>query len=120
MARILIIDDSEHIRHLLALTLKMKKHEVTEATNGQEGFESLQGGAFDLIICDVDMPVMTGLQFLEKIRDEIGESAPPCMIITAEERDTRERAAVLGASAVLAKPFEPLALVTEIERLIAG
>lgn len=116
MARILTIDDSDHIRQLLGITLRMKRHDVTEATNGQEGFDTLRNGQFDLVLCDVDMPVMTGLEFLVKVRAEIGAAAPPILILTAEPKETREQALGLGACGVLAKPFAPMALFEEIER----
>jgi two-component system chemotaxis response regulator CheY len=116
MARVLIIDDSEHIRQLLAITLRMKKHEVVQAENGLEGLEKLRGGGFDLVLVDLDMPVMSGLEFLERVRTEIGAKAPRCLVLTAEAREVRERALSLGAAGALTKPFSPLALFEEIAK----
>lgn len=120
MARILVIDDSEHIRHLVRMTLSIRKHEVAEAENGAAGLAALRGGGFDLVICDLDMPVMGGIEFLAQARREHGPAAPPVLILTAETGDVRERALGQGAANILAKPFVATQLLAEVDRLTAG
>jgi two-component system chemotaxis response regulator CheY len=120
MARVLIVDDSEHIRQLLSITLRHRGHEVTEAKNGREGLDALKNGVFDLVITDLDMPVMNGFDFLRTMRDELGEKAPTCLVLTAEPRETRERVLGLGAAGLLVKPFSPIALYDEIEKHLSA
>ena len=117
MPRALIVDDSDHIRHLLAMTLKVKSIEVTATRDGREGLDTLRSqGPFDLVITDIDMPVMDGFELLGAIRDELGDDAPPCIVLSGEPREVRDRAIALGAKEVIVKPFEVPALLDIIEQ----
>jgi two-component system, chemotaxis family, chemotaxis protein CheY len=117
MPRALIVDDSDHIRHLLTMTLKVKGIEVTATCDGREGLDALRShGPFDLIITDIDMPVMNGFELLEAIRDELGADAPPCLVLSGEPREVRDRALALGAKEVMVKPFEVPALLAIVEQ----
>lgn len=115
MAQILIVDDTENIRRLLAITLRHHKHEVAEAGNGQEALESLRREMPDLVISDIEMPVMNGLKFLEALHEEFGDGAPPVLMLTGEKERVRAQALQLGARDVLVKPFTPLDLYKRIE-----
>lgn len=117
--RILIIDDSEHLRTMLAVTLKFKSYQVTDAENGLAGLQAALAGTFDLILCDIDMPVMNGLEFVRRFRAEVSP-ATPILMLTAEDSDLTVRAISAGATAVLCKPFEPIGLLREIERHLGG
>jgi two-component system chemotaxis response regulator CheY len=115
--RILIIDDALHLRQMLKITLEYKGYTVAEAENGLEGLKAAQGQPFDLILCDIEMPVMNGVEFVRRFRDELG-SATPIVMLTAEGGDLMKRALAAGATASLTKPFEPIALLSEIEKYV--
>lgn len=113
--RILIIEDAEHLRTVLKITLEFKGYDVYVAANGQEGLEAAKESSFDLIFCDIEMPVMDGLEFLTRYRAEI-DAETPIVMLTAEDRELIEQALQRGATAALCKPFEPIKLLEEIQK----
>ena len=117
-ARILIIDDADHLREVLKMTLEFKSHEVTMATNGQEGMSAAREGKFDLIFCDIDMPVMNGLDFVRNFREELGDTTPIVML-TAEDQTAIKTALASGANSALIKPFDPMTLLSEVDKYLA-
>lgn len=114
-ARILVIDDTEHIRSILTMMLKFKGYAIAEAQNGLEAMEAARGGSFDLIFCDIDMPVMNGVEFVRQYRQEIDKDTPIIML-TAEGNELISTALNVGATACVKKPFEPIHLLGEIEK----
>lgn len=116
--RILVIDDSEHVRAVIRMTLKIKGYEVATAEDGHEGLRMAAAEDFDMVFCDIEMPVMNGVEFVEKFRAAHG-SRTPVFILTAEEGRVAREALKAGATLVLAKPFEPLLLLEEVERHLA-
>lgn len=117
-ARILIIDDSEHLRVVLKLTLEFKGYEAHLAGDGREGLEAVtRQGPFDLIFCDIDMPVMNGLEFVRRYRAEVS-SATPIIMLTAEGGELISGALAVGANAAVRKPFEPIQMLREIDKYL--
>jgi len=111
--RILIVDDEERILHFLSSKLKASGYEVLTATNGLEGLEQAQAQEPDLIILDVLMPKMDGLEMLKELRSF---STVPVIMLTAKGADAdRIRGLQLGADDYLPKPFNPDELVVRIE-----
>lgn len=116
--RILIIDDTEHLRAVLELTLKFKGHAVETAADGREGLERARAaGPFDLIFCDIEMPVMNGIEFVKRFRAEFGAETP-ILMLTAEGDELVAKALAAGATSYIAKPFEPIWLLGEIEKYL--
>ena len=70
MARILVVDDDQAIRLLLRAMLERRGHAVVEAKNGDEGLQYYRAAPTDLVITDIQMPVMDGLQMMKKLRDD--------------------------------------------------
>lgn len=116
--RVLIIDDSEHLRTVLKLTLQYSGYEVTEAGDGAAGLKLAAEGAFDLILCDIEMPVMNGVEFVRRRREAAGPETPIVMLTAAEDGELARKALAAGATAVLRKPFEPIALLEEIGKFV--
>jgi DNA-binding response OmpR family regulator len=111
--RILVVDDEERIVNFLRSKLKASGYEVLTASNGLEGLEQAQAQEPDLIVLDVLMPKMDGLEMLKELR---GFSAVPVIILTAKGADTdRIKGLQLGADDYLPKPFNPDELVARIE-----
>jgi two-component system KDP operon response regulator KdpE len=111
--RILVVDDEERIVNFLRSKLKASGYEVLTASNGLEGLEQAQAQETDLIVLDLIMPKMDGLEMLKELRTF---SAVPVIILTAKGADAdRIRGFQLGADDYLPKPFNPDELVARIE-----
>ncbi len=118
--RILIIDDSKLIHQMYRLVLmKYKNCEIVDAMNGLEALEILsRGDDFDLILLDINMPVMNGVQFMEKLKETGKHRHIPIIVISTEgrEEDTL-RAMKLGAWGYIVKPLKPEVLYDLIEKV---
>jgi len=110
--RILVVDDEQRIVNFLSSKLKASGYEVLTAGNGLEGLEQAQAQEPDLIVLDLLMPKMDGLEMLKELRTF---SAIPVIILTAKGADAdRIRGLQLGADDYLPKPFNPDELVARI------
>jgi len=113
--RILVVDDEERIRNFLRAKLKASGYEVLTATNGLEGLEQAQAQEPDLIVLDLLMPKMDGLEMLKELRTF---SEVPVIILTGKGADTDKiKGLQLGADDYLPKPFNPDELVARIEAI---
>jgi DNA-binding response OmpR family regulator len=114
--RILIVDDDESLRTLLRLTLPAEDYDVIEAHDGAEALRMIETRHPDLVVLDWQMPSRSGADVLAGLRTSGREL--PVIVLTAGGGDQRARAEALGANAFLTKPFSPLELLAEIERLL--
>jgi DNA-binding response OmpR family regulator len=113
--RILVVDDEERILNFLSTKLKASGYEVLTATNGVKGLEQVQAQEPDLVVLDLLMPKMDGLEMLKQLRTF---SLLPVIILTAKGADTdRIKGLKLGADDYLPKPFNPDELVARIEAI---
>jgi chemosensory pili system protein ChpA (sensor histidine kinase/response regulator) len=113
---IIIADDSESIRTVLKLTLEFKGYRVIETTNGREAWEQLQSQGCDLLITDLAMPEMSGLELLHKIRNEASNADLPVIVCTAEALGNEAKYLEQGANDLLNKPISPTELLELITR----
>lgn len=121
MKTVLIIDDSPTFRTMVSFALKKIANFGNEiqAADGLEALDAIAKNDIHLMICDVNMPNMNGLEFLKTVKgDEKHKHIPVIMLTTEGKDEDRERAVKLGADAYLNKPFKPNALKAEIERLL--
>ena len=118
MANILIVEDSITMRQLIIFALKrLKEIKVTEASDGMEALRKLSEQSFDMVIADINMPVMDGLKLVLHIRSNLNYRHIPVIIITTEgAEEDKQRAIALGADAYLTKPIQTQKLL-EIVRL---
>jgi len=113
--RILVVDDEERILNFLSTKLKASGYEVLTAGNGVTGLEQVQAQEPDLVVLDLLMPKMGGLDMLKQLRTF---SPVPVIILTAKGADTdRIKGLQLGADDYLPKPFNPDELVARIEAI---
>jgi two-component system response regulator VicR len=120
---ILVVDDNEDIRGLLTLVLQKEGYEVHAAVDGAQALEMTYELKPDLILLDVMMPGLSGLEVLSTIRDnknkKIGEV--PIMMITAKSTiDDIDAAVELGASSYIVKPFRPSNLAEKVLAIFGG
>jgi DNA-binding response OmpR family regulator len=113
--RILVVDDEERIVHFLTTKLKASGYEVLTAGDGVKGLEQLHAQEPDLVVLDLLMPRMNGLEMLKELRSF---STVPVIILTAKGADAdRIKGLHLGADDYLPKPFNPDELVARIEAI---
>ncbi|MFN7972230.1 MAG: response regulator [Acidobacteriota bacterium] len=120
--KLLVVDDSPTMRNLLTFHLKrIPNIQIQEAENGVDALGKLQEGAFDLIVTDINMPVMDGLKFISAVRGEAKTKDLPIIIITTKGQDEdRKRGLELGADAYIAKPINSINLIDVTTRLLQG
>jgi serine phosphatase RsbU (regulator of sigma subunit) len=110
-ASVLIVDDHPLNRDLLSRLIKRQGHVVQTAENGAKALEMAKSHAFDLILLDVIMPAMSGIQVLKRLKaDPALQSVPVLMISAVDEKDTVIRCIEWGADDYLIKPFNPVLL----------
>ncbi len=115
MAKVLVIDDSSFQRKWIVRTVQALGHHAVEATNGREGLEMIDAEKPECITVDLNMPEMTGLEFLEEVKTR--NLTTPVIVVTADiQSATRQRCEELGAVAFLNKPFRPSELETVMKK----
>jgi len=120
MRRILIVDDSRLIRSVASTAVKEAGHEPIVAKNGQEGLDILDIEKIDLIFSDVNMPVMNGLEMVEKIKNNEKYMYVPIVMLTTESNpDLKARARDLGVKAWMIKPFDKKKFFMAVKKLLA-
>ncbi|MDF0698419.1 response regulator [Rhizobium sp. MC63] len=118
-ANILTVDDSASIRLTTKVTLTNAGYSVTEAVNGAEGLMAAKGSSFDLIVTDLNMPVMDGLTMIEELRKLPAQAGVPIIFLTTEsDADLKARAKAAGATGWLTKPFDPENLVKIVKKVL--
>ncbi|WP_430933978.1 hybrid sensor histidine kinase/response regulator transcription factor [Saccharicrinis sp. 156] len=117
---VLIIEDNDEIRMFLT-SLLSSKYKIIEASNGKEGLISAKKYKPDLVIADVMMPIMNGIDFCKRIKKDSATDFIPVIIITAyDERKFAIDALNSGANDFIEKPFDPHVLMTKVENIING
>lgn len=117
MHKLLTIDDSKTIRMILARAFKGYDCALIEAANGEEGLKAAAEHKPDLIILDITMPQMDGIQMLTLLREK--GDATPVIMLTAEGGATSvQRASHLGISDYIGKPFQNDAIVAKVEKIL--
>jgi CheY-like chemotaxis protein len=117
--RILVVDDSEDLREFYRFVLEGAGYEVIAASSGQEGFEQARAHRPDLIILDVAMPSMGGLEVLDKLRSELAPPVPPTILISGFDM-TEEEALRRGALMFVRKPVTAEGLLTFVAQGLLG
>ena len=118
----LVVEDSPMMRQLLVFALaRIKQLTVTEAEDGVDGLRKLAQGKFDLIITDINMPIMDGLKLVQRIRsDETHKNVPIIIITTEGSQEDRQRAMALGATAYITKPIQAPQVIAKVKELLGN
>lgn len=120
MARILIAEDEVHIVRVLSLWLRRHGHEIIEVGDGKQALEKLAQEPIDLVISDINMPVLDGMGLLKAIREE-RKLDLPILLLSArcDQMQLGNQVRAYGAQ-IFPKPFVPSQIVVEIDRLLAA
>ncbi len=118
---VLVVEDSPMMRQLLVFALaRVKKVRVTEAEDGVDGLRKLATGKFDLVITDINMPIMDGLKLVKRIRSDATHKDVPIIVITTEgSTEDRQRAMSLGATAYITKPIQAPQVIAKVKELLS-
>ncbi len=114
----MVIDDSAGVRTLARMALEKAGYAVVEACDGSDALGKLTDARASLILCDINMPQMDGLTFVQRIKDlPLHRHTPVLMMTTVIDPTMKAAARKAGAVAWINKPFEPRSLVNAVERL---
>jgi len=116
---VLVVDDSSTVRQQVALALKQAGFEIVEAADGEEGLATVAANrAIDMVVCDVNMPVLNGLEMVERIKSRPEHKALPILMLTTEGQPSLiKRAKQAGAVGWIVKPFDANQLVETARHL---
>ena len=117
---ILIVDDSESIREVIASGLETAGYSVVKGINGEDGLKCLQNNPdVELIITDLNMPVMDGITFLKEVRKSEKHKYLPVIILTTESQEAKKQEARnAGATGWIIKPFSKDKLINVIKKVV--
>jgi len=116
---ILIVDDSDSLREVVGIALKNAGYEVIEGADGQEGLNQLDGKKIHLIISDVNMPNMNGIEMVKKIKEMAEYKFTPIIMLTTESgEDLKDEGRGAGVKAWMVKPFKPEQMLDAVSKLI--
>ena len=116
----LVVEDSPTMRQLIVFALRrLQNLSVTEADDGVDALKKLQGGKFDILITDINMPIMDGLKLVSMVRKDANHKDIPIVIITTEgAQEDRQRALTLGANAYITKPIQAPQIIKTVKELL--
>lgn len=118
-ASILTVDDSTSLRLAIRLALSGAGYQVTEAVDGVDGLAKANAGAFDMIVTDLNMPNMDGLEMIRALRTDPRHAGTPIIFLTTEsDADIKAQARAAGATGWLVKPFVPDQLIKIAKKVL--
>jgi two-component system, chemotaxis family, chemotaxis protein CheY len=119
MAKILVVDDSITMRQMVSLTLEKAGHVVSNADSGISALKATEKERFDLIITDVNMPGMGGLELIRELRMRQATRNKPILVLTTEADPAKKAAGrAAGATGWIVKPFDPPTLLEVLPRVL--
>jgi two-component system chemotaxis response regulator CheY len=119
MRRILAVDDSASVRQMVSFTLRKAGYEVVEAVDGKDGLAKIGREKFDMIITDLNMPNVDGIQLIAAVRKLTGCSFVPILMLTTESQGEKKDAGrKAGATGWIVKPFNAEQLTSVVQRLV--
>jgi len=122
MPNILVVEDSPTMRQLISFAMKrIVNSRVIEATDGVDALKKLSSEKIDLILCDINMPVMDGLKLVSLVRgNPTFKDIPIIMVTTEGAEEDRKRAIAIGANAYLPKPIQTQELIRLVNTYLTG
>lgn len=115
-ARVLVVDDEERIRRLLRMYLERENFEIDEADNGKDALDLALQNDYDVIILDLMMPEMDGIEVCEKLRKE--KTTPVIMLTAKGEESNRVQGFEVGADDYIVKPFSPREVILRVKAIL--
>lgn len=119
---VLVVDDSVSMRQMVGFTLTNAGYTVVEAVDGQDAVSKLTGGAKpNLVITDLNMPVMDGISFIKYVRSMADFKFTPILMLTTESADNKKKdGQAAGATGWIVKPFNPEQMLKVVQKVMPG
>jgi len=118
---ILVVDDSSTLRQVVSISLKGAGFNVIEACDGKDACSKLDGSKIHLIISDVNMPNMNGIEFLKQVKSNPNYKFTPVIMLTTEsQEDMKMQGKAAGAKAWMVKPFKADQMLNAVTKLVAA
>ncbi len=119
--KVLVVEDSPTMRQLIVFALKrIRGFKIVEANDGVDGLKKLSAEKFDLILTDINMPIMDGLKLVSMVRNDPNYKETPIIVITTEgATEDRERALALGANEYITKPIQTMKILETVKKLMS-
>ena len=119
--KVLVVEDSPTMRQLIVFALKrIRGFQIVEANDGVDGLKKLSADKFDLILTDINMPIMDGLKLVSMVRNDPNYKETPIIVITTEGAiEDRERALALGANEYITKPIQTMKILDTVKKLMS-
>jgi two-component system chemotaxis response regulator CheY len=119
LRKVLIVDDSVSMRQMVGFTLRQGGYEVVEAEHGQDALNKLAGITVDLILTDLNMPVMDGIALIKNVRKQPALKSKPILMLTTEGLAAKkEQGKAAGATGWIVKPFDPDKLLQTLAKVL--
>jgi two-component system chemotaxis response regulator CheY len=121
MPNILVVEDSPTMRQLISFAIKrIPESKIIEATDGIDALKKLSSEKIDIILADINMPIMDGLKLVSLVRNNPSYQNIPIIIITTEgAEEDKKRAIAIGANAYLTKPIQTQELMKLVNRFLS-
>ena len=117
--KILAVDDSVSIRKSISFILGQENFEVVEAENGADGLSKANADKFGLIITDINLPIMDGIQFIKELRNTAEHKFTPIIVLTTENQESKmQEGKAAGATGWIVKPFSSEKLIAVVKKII--
>jgi len=117
--KIMTVDDSATVRQMLSFTLQDAGFEVIEATDGVDALEKLKSESIQMLITDLNMPQMDGIELIREVRKTPGNRFVPIIMLTTESNEQKRQAGKsAGASGWIVKPFKPEQLLRVVKMVL--
>jgi len=117
--KIMTVDDSASVRQMVSLTLKQAGYDVVEASDGEDALTKLEGSRIHMMIADLNMPRLNGIDLVRRVRAHPGYRYIPIIMLTTESHhDKRSECRTAGATGWILKPFKPDQLLAVIEKVL--
>jgi two-component system, chemotaxis family, chemotaxis protein CheY len=116
---IMTVDDSASVRQMVSFTLRQTGYEVVEAKDGQDALEKLQGASVHMVLTDLNMPNMDGIQLIRNLRAIPSYKFIPIVMLTTESQaEKKQEGKTAGATGWIVKPFKPEQLLAVIKKVL--
>ncbi len=116
---VLIVDDSASMRQLVSFALRDAGYNVVDAINGKDAMNKLNGTKIEMVITDLNMPEMDGIEFIKQVRNNPGYKFTPIVMLTTESQESKKQEGKqAGASGWIVKPFTPEQLIDIVKKFV--
>lgn len=116
---IMTVDDSSSIRQMVSFTLKQAGYQVIEASDGQDAISKLDGAGVHMVITDLNMPKMDGIELIRRLRSWAAYKFIPIVMLTTESQaEKKQEGKAAGATGWIVKPFKPEQLLAVVKKVL--